>query len=85
MNKLEKAKEIIRENIADARCGLFDSRNNVGDRMDNLYYDTDEGLIIDICYGWAYFEVFGLSYEDFDELHKYYDSLINHYKGGTSR
>ena len=26
MSNLEKAKEIIKENISDARCGIFDSR-----------------------------------------------------------
>lgn len=38
--------------------------------MTTIYADGD--LIIDICYGYSYFEVFGLSEEDFEELRKYY-------------
>ena len=31
MSKLEKAKEIIKENWKEADCGIFDCRNLVGD------------------------------------------------------
>ena len=68
MNKLQKAKEIIKKNFSDARCGIFDCCNTVGDRMTTLY--DEDGLTIDICYGWAYFEVFGLSDSEFIELEK---------------
>lgn len=73
MNNLEKAKEIVKEYYSDAECGIFDSRNIVGDVMKTIY--EGEGLTIDICYGWAYFEVFGLSDAEFEELEKYYYSL----------
>ena len=73
MTKLEKAKEIIKEHFKDADCGIFDNRNWVGDWMTNIY--NDNGLAIDICYGWSYFEVFGLSDEEFTELCKYYEEL----------
>ena len=59
MSKLEKAKEIIKENIEDGNCGIFDSRNWAGDPMDTIY--DEDGLTIDICYNYEYFEVFGLS------------------------
>lgn len=74
MSKLEIAKKVIAENIDDARCGIFDTRNIVGDDMDTLY-DLDN-LTIDICYGYAYFEVFGLTDNEFAELEKYYKSLL---------
>lgn len=45
----------------------------VGDWMTNIY--NDNGLAIDICYGYSYFEVFGLSDEEFNDLVKYYNSL----------
>lgn len=32
-------------------------------------------LEIDVCYYYSYFEVFGLSDAEFEELEKYYDSL----------
>ncbi len=73
MNKLEKAKEIIKEYYKEGDCGIFDSRNTVGDWMTSIY--NDNGLAIDICYSWNYFEVFGLSDEEFAELTKYYSKL----------
>lgn len=73
MNKIEKAKEIIKENFENAQCGLFNTRNTVGDYMTNIY--DNNGLCVDICYNWGYFEVFGLSDTEFSELYKYYESL----------
>lgn len=74
MNNLEKAKQIIKENIKDAFCGIFDSRNMAGDSMETLY--DDNNLIIDICYDYEYYEVFGLTEEEFIELKEYYYDLI---------
>lgn len=71
--KLETAKMVIAEHYGDANCGIFNSRNGAGDPM-NTVYDED-GLTIDICYDWSYFEVFGLSVEDFLELKEFYGSL----------
>lgn len=34
-------------------------------------YDED-GLTIDVCYRYSYFEVFGLTDEEFEELKKFY-------------
>lgn len=73
MSKLEKAKEIIKENISDADCGIYNCRGCMGDRMTNIH--NEDGLCIDICYGYAYFEVFGLSVAEFEELQKYYEEI----------
>ena len=73
MNKLEIAKEIISKHIGDAPCGLFNSRNTAFDSMFTLY--DKQGLQIDICYYWAYFEVFGLTDEEFKELCSFYEEL----------
>ena len=59
MDKLEIAKKVIKENIKDGDCGLFNTRNLVGDAMTTLY--EEDGLTIDICYFYSYFEVFGLT------------------------
>ena len=75
MNKLEIAKQIIKENIDDARFGIFGTLNNAGDKMDTLY--DEDGLKIDICYGYEYFEVFGLSDNEFADLAEYYSSFLN--------
>lgn len=76
MNRLEEVKKVIEENIDDAMSGIFDTRNFVGDIMDNLYYNSEIGVTVDICYGYSYFEVFGLSKEEFEELEKYYNQLV---------
>lgn len=71
--KLDIAKRIIKEYYDEAWCGIFASRNIVGDPMNSIYDDGE--LSIDICYHWSYFEVFGLSNDDFTELQKFYNSL----------
>lgn len=72
-NLLETAKRIVKENYSVANCGIFDSRNLIGDTMTTIY--EGDGLTIDICYNYAYFEVFGLSNVEFKELETYYNSL----------
>ena len=74
MTKLDIAKGIIEENIEDATYGIFNTRNIVGDPMSNLY--SENGLAVDICYGYSYFEVFGLTKEEFAELSDYYEELL---------
>lgn len=73
MSNLETAKAVIKEHFDDARYGIFNCRNTVGDTMTTIYKDNN--LIIDICYGWAYFEVFGLTNKEFIELANYYNQL----------
>ena len=73
MNKFDIAKRIIKENYKNADCGIYDTRNIVGDRMTTIYEDNE--LTIDICYDYSYFEVFGLSKIDFNELKKFYNTL----------
>lgn len=73
MSNLERAKAIIKRNWKDADCGIFDCRNWIGDLMEMLYEDDE--LRIDICRHYSYFEVLGLSQEEFEELEKYYHEL----------
>ena len=73
MSKLEIAKKIIEKYCRYAYCGLFNSRNICGDIMSTIY--CANGLTIDICYDYGYFEVFGLDEDEFDKLYVYY-SLI---------
>lgn len=75
MTKLEKAKEVIKEYYDNARCGIFDTRNVGGDSMTTIY--KEDGLTIDIGYFWEYFEVFGLTDDDFEELEFFYNRLRN--------
>ena len=73
INNLEKAKKIVKAYYKFADCGIFNSRNVVGDRMRTIYKRDD--LTIDICYEYLYYEVFGLSNVEFEELKRYYNSL----------
>ena len=60
---VEKVKEVIKNNIEDALYGIFDCRNSVGDQMETIY--DESGVRIEICRDWGYFEVFGLTDEEF--------------------
>lgn len=75
MTNLDRAKIIINQYYKRADCGIFDSRNFVGDPMETIY--NKNGLMIDICFKWEYFEVFGLTPDEFDELNRFYNSLEN--------
>ena len=66
-------KTIIKRNWKDAEYGIFDCRNWTGDPMEMLYEDDE--LCIDICRHYGYFEVLGLSTDEFEELEKYYHEL----------
>jgi len=73
VTKLDIAKKIIEEQYEYYRCGIFNSRNIVGDHMCTIY--DENGLGIDVCDEWGYFEVFGLSGKEFAELEKFYNEL----------
>lgn len=73
MDKLNEAKRIIKKYYTKAKCGIFDCRNFSGDIMNTIY--RKNGLTIEICYNWAYFEVFGLTPAEFEELENFYYNL----------
>lgn len=79
-NKLDKVKEIIKKNIEDAKCGIFFTRNIVGDPMSEIYCDTYDGVEIDICYKYEYFEVFGLTKDEQKEIKNFYDIIKDYDK-----
>ena len=72
---VEKVKEVIKNNIEDALCGIFDCRNIVGDPMETIY--DEMGGRIDICRNWEYFEVFGLTNKEFSEIESFYKDLVS--------
>lgn len=75
-NKLEIAKKVIKEYFNEGQHGIFNNRNIAGDQMTTLY--NKDGLTVDICFYYEYFEVFGLSSSEFKELKEYYSSLGGH-------
>lgn len=66
-------KELIKEHFCDGNCGLFNTRNFAGDCMNNIF--QGDFFILDICYFWSYFEVFGTTSEEFEELYEFYNTL----------
>jgi len=73
MTRIDKVKEVIKDKCKEAPYGLFFTRNWIGDPMTTIW--EEDGITIDICYAYEYFEVFGLTEEEEDELLKFYDSL----------
>ena len=69
MTTLEKAKEVIRENCWRGMYGIFNSHFN-DDVFATLYKDDE--LEILLCENCEYFEVLGLSDEEFYELKEYF-------------
>lgn len=74
LSKLDIAKIIISERISSANYGIFNSRNIFGDPMTTVYRGNQ--LTIDICYPYGYFEVFGLSEKEFEELADFYEMKL---------
>lgn len=70
-DRLTKAKQIIDQYYDKAKYGIFECKGWGGEDMYTVY--ASDGLVIDICYRHEYFEVFGLSRDEFLELEKYYN------------
>lgn len=71
-NKIFK---LIELNFNVANCGMFFSRNTVGDEMKTIF--DGEHFKLDICYGWQYFELFGANEKEQDDILTFYDHLNN--------
>ena len=74
ISRIDKIKNVIRDRYSDAMCGLFFTPNWAGDPMSTIW--EEDGVTIDICYEYEYFEVFGLTEEEENELLEFYNSLI---------
>ncbi len=74
VSRIDKVKNVIRDSINAADCGLFFTPNWAGDQMSTIW--EEDGVTIDICYDYQYFEVFGLTDEEENELLAFYNSLI---------
>lgn len=70
--KLEKAKEVIRNNFHHGLYGIYNTHRIYDDEMTTIYHNDELQLTIYICYEWEYFEVFGLLQGDFEQLENYY-------------
>ena len=72
INKLDKAKEIIAQYFDSGDCGIFDTYGT-DIEPSSLLYEGD-GLEILLNFYWAYFDVIGLSDEEFAELEEWYEN-----------
>lgn len=57
----------------EANCGIYNTRNMVGDEMKTIY--KGKYFTLDICYYWAYFEVFGTTEDEFNQIEEFYLGL----------
>ena len=57
----------------DFKGGLYNTRNVTNDHMVNIYTSND--IQLDICTDYDYFEVFGLTENEFKDLQNFYDNL----------
>lgn len=78
MNRLDEVKVIVKSLIPLADCGIFNTRNLVGDHMETVY--RKNGVTIDVCMYYSYLEVFGLTCDEFDELKAYYNQVEKSFK-----
>lgn len=74
LSKLDIAKEVIRDHWMLARLGIYNGPNNSGAPVYMIYHDHE--MEIYICYCYEYFEVYGLTDDEFADLKKYYDELV---------
>lgn len=71
--EFKKIKKMIKKFYKFGDCGLFNTRNIAGDEMETLF--KGNYFQLDICYFWAYFEVFGTTSDEMNELFNLYNKL----------
>ena len=65
MTRIENLINFIKNNELEKKQTFF-TRNIVGDYMENIY--NEDGIIVDICRGWDYLEIFGLTTKEKENL-----------------
>lgn len=73
MTRVNRVKEVIDKYYKRAECGIFNTHGMFNDEMFTVY--DEDGVIVDVCFAYEYFEVFGLTEEEFKEVEDYYESL----------
>ena len=71
---MEELKKFIASTYEEYDCGLFYNRNTVGDNL-SVIYEDNKGRRVEGCEEYSYYEVFGLTQEEQDELTKYYNDI----------
>lgn len=72
-----EVKRIIEEHLKYAEHGIYFTRNIVGDEMFEIWRNSTNTVHIDICYHYGYYEVFGLTEKEKEEIEEFYYQLRN--------
>lgn len=75
IEEFNKVKQIIKSLYLQASCGIFNTRNWCGDLTTNIF--SGKYFKVDICYPCEYFEVFGTTDKEWDELERLYEALTD--------
>ncbi len=67
---IEKVKEVIKNNIEDALCGIYNNRIHTGAKTEIIY--DEAGVRIEMCRYYGFFEVFGLTDKEFTDIKAFY-------------
>ena len=72
-DELKEVKKLIKKHYGSADGGMFFTRNIAGDTMETIY----KGMFftLDVCWYWGYYELFGCTEDEEEEVAIYYDSL----------
>ena len=71
---IEKVKEVIKNNIEDALCGIYNYHTVSSCPVKTIYNEDD--VSVKLCTFWGYFEVLGLTNKEFAEVKLFYIGLI---------
>ena len=74
MNKIEKLINFLKENFPDG-IQMFNKNDIPG--LDNIYYDTANGVLVYYCYEEYYINIFGLTDEEFNQVNIKINKQIN--------
>ena len=64
MDKMKDLKKFLEENYPAWQA--FNTKNLVGDNMKTVY--EKNGIRVDVCKGWKYIEIFGLTDKEYKSL-----------------
>lgn len=81
--EFQKVKDTMRKHIDDARYGLYFTRNVGWDCTENIY--IGKVFTVEICRPYGYFEVFGCTRREEEELIGYYSVLRKEYSEGWNK
>ena len=71
----DRLMKVIADNVHLASCGIYFTRNIAGDPMNTIF--CEDGVMVDICIPYEYFEVFGLTENEQNIIEDFYDTIAD--------